>query len=78
MDRSAGNGVFPDGRPGALTRRRFLQLVGATAGPAAVLNVMTAWGQVPMGQSGPPQLQGNGNGTKVIVVGARPGGSVAA
>jgi hypothetical protein len=39
---------------------------------------MTAWGQVPMGQSGPPQLQGNGNGTKVIVVGAGPGGSVAA
>ncbi len=64
---------------GSLTRRRFLQTVGATAGSAAVLNILTAWGQVPAeGQQEPPKLDGNGEGTKVIVVGAGPGGAVAA
>jgi monoamine oxidase len=66
-------------RPGILTRRKFLQMVGATAGSAAVFNVLSAWGQVPMGgQTEPPKLDGNGEGTKVIVIGAGPGGSVAA
>lgn len=61
--------------PGSLTRRRFLQLVGATAGSAAALNMMAAWGLQPIeGQSKPPALDGNGNGTKVIVLGAGPGG----
>lgn len=54
-------------------------MVGATAGSAAALNVMMAWGQQPAeGQTAPPVLDGNGNGTKVIVLGAGPGGSVAA
>jgi monoamine oxidase len=66
-------------QPGILTRRRFLQMVGATAGSAAMFNVMSAWGQIPMeGQTEPPELDGNGEGTKVIVLGAGPGGAVAA
>lgn len=62
-----------------MTRRRFLELTGATLGSAAVLNVMHAWGQQqPGGQTAPPKLEGNGNGTKVIVIGAGPGGCPAA
>lgn len=38
-DRGAG--------PRGLTRRKFLQMVGATTGGAAVMNVMTAWGRFP-------------------------------
>jgi monoamine oxidase len=54
-------------------------MVGATAGSAAVFNVLSAWGQIPItGQTEPPKLQGNGDGTKVIVLGAGPGGSIAA
>ncbi|HWV22965.1 MAG TPA: FAD-dependent oxidoreductase [Thermomicrobiales bacterium] len=79
MDQQAHGSTHAVRQPGALTRRRFLQMVGATAGSAAVLNVLTAWGQVPIeGQSAPPKMDGNGNGTKVIVIGAGPGGSVAA
>lgn len=64
---------------GGFTRRKFLQLLGATTGGAAVLNTMTAWGQIPVGgQTTPPALDGNGNGTKVIVIGAGPGGCPAA
>ncbi len=75
MDRDM-HGQDPSVRqPGSLTRRRFLQLVGATAGSAAALNMMAAWGLQPMGgQSAPPALDGNGNGTKVLVLGAGPGG----
>lgn len=67
------------GGPRGLTRRRFLQMVGATTGGAAVMNVMTAWGQIPVAaQVAPPPLDGNGNGTRVIVLGAGPGGCPAA
>lgn len=66
-------------QPGSLTRRRFLQMVGATVGSAAVLNIMTAWGQQAIGgQTEPPKLDGNGNGTKVIVIGSGSGGCPAA
>jgi monoamine oxidase len=66
-------------RTGGLTRRKFLQMVGATTGGAAVMNIMTAWGQIPVAaQTTPPTLDGNGNGTRVIVVGAGPGGCPAA
>lgn len=65
--------------PGFLTRRRFLQLVGATAGSGAVMSAMGAWGHIPVSaQISPPQMDGNGNGTKVIVLGAGPGGCPAA
>ena len=74
-------GTVPDrgGDAAGITRRRFLQLVGTTVGSAAALNIMAAWGQQPIpGQVAPPKLQGNGNGTRVIVVGAGPGGCPAA
>ena len=65
--------------PGSLSRRQFLQMVGATAGSAAVMNIMTAWGQIPIeGQQAPPELDGSGAGKKIIVLGGGPGGSVAA
>ena len=58
-----------------LTRRRFLHLTGATLGSAGVLNMLNAWGQNAMdGLTEPPKLDGNGDGTKVIVIGAGPGG----
>lgn len=79
MDRNGqecGSGVHT---PGTITRRTFLKWVGATAGSAAALNVMAAWGQQPAeGQLSPPDLDGNGEGTRVIVLGAGPGGCAAA
>lgn len=79
MDHRAHERAAGVHQPGTITRRRFLQMVGATIGSAAALNVMTAWGQQAMGeQTGPPQLSGNGNGTRVIVLGAGPAGCVAA
>lgn len=62
-----------------LTRRRFLHMTGATLGSAGVLNLLNAWGQNAMdGLTEPPKLDGNGEGTKVIVIGAGPGGCPAA
>ena len=62
----------------SVSRRSFLKYVGATFGSTAALNVMAAWGQQPEGQINPPQLDGTGQGTKVIVLGAGPGGCAAA
>jgi monoamine oxidase len=79
MERSTVGRTDAGRQPGTLSRRKFLQIVGATSGSAAALNVMMAWGQQEIGgQSTPPALDGNGNGTKVIVLGAGPGGCVAA
>lgn len=66
--------------PGApLTRRRFLQMTGALIGSTSVLNMLNAWGQNAMdGLTEPPQLDGSGNGTKVIVIGTGSGGCPAA
>lgn len=65
--------------PGVLTRRRFLQLIGATAGSGAVASTMGAWGHIGIAaQTTPPVMDGSGNGTSVIVVGAGPGGCPAA
>jgi monoamine oxidase len=76
VEQGRGNAVR---QPGSLTRRRFVQMVGATVGSAAALNVMAAWGQQETsGQTEPPKLDGSGNGTKVIVLGAGPGGCAAA
>ncbi|MEJ7901654.1 MAG: flavin monoamine oxidase family protein [Thermomicrobiales bacterium] len=65
--------------PGVLTRRRFLQMLGVTAGSGAVASTMGAWGHIGIAaQTTPPMMDGSGNGTKVIVVGAGPGGCPAA
>ncbi len=57
----------------------FLQMVAATAGSTAMLNVMAAMGQQQVeGLTEPPKMDGNGEGTKVIVIGAGPGGCPAA
>jgi monoamine oxidase len=54
-------------------------MTGAMLGSAGVLNLLNAWGQNAMdGLTSPPQLDGNGEGTKVIVIGAGPGGCPAA
>ena len=69
----------PSVGPEGLTRRHFLQLLGATTGAGAVMSTMGAWGQIGMAaQTSPPVMDGSGNGTKVIVVGAGPGGCPAA
>lgn len=63
----------------SLTRRQFLHMTGVSIGSAGVLNMLNAWGQNSMdGLTEPPQWDGNGNGTKVIVVGSGPGGCPAA
>lgn len=58
---------------GVWTRRRFLQTIGASAGGgAAAMNVMSAWGMLPaqaLAQTEAPQLDGNAEGTNVIVIG---------
>lgn len=62
-----------------LTRRRFLQVLGATAGSAAVANAMAAWGHLGVSaQTEPPKLTGHVNGVKVVILGAGPGGCPAA
>ncbi|MDQ3525823.1 MAG: FAD-dependent oxidoreductase, partial [Chloroflexota bacterium] len=64
------------------TRRKFLQTIGASAGgAAAAMNVMSAWGMLPaqaLAQTEAPQLDGNAEGTSVIVIGTGAGGSAAA
>ena len=67
----------PDG--GALSRRTLVKLAGATLGAGAAMSLLTAWGQIPVpGQTSPPELSQNGKGTKVVVIGAGPGGCPAA
>jgi monoamine oxidase len=64
---------------GALSRRQFLKLLGAVGGGGAVMNAMTAFGMYHVSaQTEPPDLQGSGNGTKVVVLGGGPGGCPAA
>lgn len=66
---------------GVWTRRRFLKALGATTGGAAVTDVLSAWGILPaqaLAQTEPPQLDGNGQGTSVVVIGTGAGGSAAA
>jgi monoamine oxidase len=66
-------------RSAALTRRRFLQLIGSAGGAAAVMNTLAAWGLLgASAQETPPDLGGGGQGTKVIVIGAGAGGCGAA
>jgi len=54
-------------------------MLGASTGGGAVMSAMGAWGHIPVSaQVEPPQLDGSGNGTKVVVIGAGPGGCPAA
>lgn len=63
----------------ALTRRQFLHMTGMTLGSAGVFNMLNAWGQNAMdGLTEPPQMDGSGEGTKVIVIGTGSGGCPAA
>lgn len=66
---------------GRWTRRRFLQMVGAAGGSAAVYETMTALGLInqPTAFAGPPRVQaGVGEGQRVLVLGAGIGGLTAA
>jgi len=62
-----------------LTRRRFLEMVGAAGGVAAVYETMTALGWVGRteGYEGPPEIP-SGNSKTVLVLGAGVGGLTAA
>ncbi|MEZ4520724.1 MAG: flavin monoamine oxidase family protein [Thermomicrobiales bacterium] len=60
-----------------LTRRNFLQLLGVAGGSAAVFSAMNAWDLIPAAaQETPPDLEGGGNGTRIIILGAGPAGLV--
>lgn len=64
-----------------LTRRRFLELVGAAGGSAAMYETMTALGMIntPGPWQGPPKLRaGSGTGKTVLILGAGIGGLTAA
>lgn len=62
-----------------LTRRSFLKTIGAVSGGAAAYLAMDAWQMTgASGQEAPPPLEGQGNGTRVIVLGAGPAGLTAA
>jgi monoamine oxidase len=61
------------------SRREFLSLLSRTGGSAAVLTAMNAWGLVPASaQSAPPPLEGSGDGTSAVVLGAGLAGLTAA
>src|SRR3990170_1302278 len=66
------------GGGGPLTRRRFIQAVGAVGGTAAAWSAMTAWGHLAEAkQTAPPTLPGESGGASVIILGAGPAGLVA-
>lgn len=64
-----------------LTRRRFLERVGAAGGSVALYETMTALGLInlPDAWAGPPELpQGSGEGKSVVILGAGIAGMTAA
>lgn len=70
-----------DPRPGAWTRRRFLEAVGRAGGAAAVYETMTAMGllHVPPLFAGPVDIPNDfGKGTSVVILGAGIAGLTAA
>src|SRR5712692_2234924 len=74
-------GMADDSLRPALTRRRFINLVGKAGGVAAAYNTMAAMGlvAVPPAHAGPPALPGgSGRGTRVVVLGAGIAGMTAA
>src|SRR5690625_7640704 len=63
----------------SMTRRKFLHLVGATAGSAVLMQTMQGLGVLAESSyRGPLQLQGSSNGTKVLILGAGLAGVTAA
>ena len=66
-------------RRGSLTRRGFLKMLGAVGGTGMVLGTLDAWGMgMASAQEAPPTLEGGGNGTRVIILGAGVAGMTAA
>jgi monoamine oxidase len=66
---------------GGMSRRRFLEMVGMAGGAAAVYETMTAMGliNIPHASAGPPRIpKVEGNGKKVLILGAGVGGLTAA
>ena len=62
--------------PSALTRRRFLEQLGAVGGSSLVMTAMSSW-DLMAGQAGErPVLTGHPNKTKVLVLGAGVSGLV--
>lgn len=56
-----------------VTRRQFLQAVGAAGGAAAMMGAMTAWGHMGVSAAAltePPKLTTNGAGKSVVILGA--------
>lgn len=63
----------------ALTRRRFLKMMGAIGGATGVFSALEAWNMsVASGQTAPPPLEGSGSGVKVLILGAGPAGLTSA
>ena len=65
--------------PRSMSRRRFLQVLGATGGAAAAVGAMDAWGMMMASAAeAPPVLSGNADGRRVIILGAGLAGMTAA
>lgn len=65
--------------PSLRSRRQFLSLLGKTGGSAAVMTALNAWHLLGTPtRSAPPPLQGSGQGTRVVVLGAGLAGMTAA
>lgn len=70
--------VLRDTKGSPLTRRRFIQAATALGGTTASFSAMSAWGHLAEAQtSTPPPLEGGGDGTSVVILGAGPAGLVA-
>lgn len=71
------NRILSDTQGSPLTRRRFIQAISALGGTAASWSAMSAWGHLASAQTPvPPALEGGGNGTSVVILGAGPAGLV--
>lgn len=76
-----GAGAGDAAPPEAMSRRRFLEKVGAVGGAAAVYQTMVAMGllRVPEAWAGPPQIaEGEGKGKSVLILGGGVAGLTAA
>ena len=66
-------------RPGRPTRRDLLAMIGATAGGAVMYQAMASLGLAQDSPyTGPPKLEGDVNGTTVLILGAGLAGMTAA
>lgn len=71
-----GNIATPSG---PLTRRHFLQALGAVGGAGMMMSGLSAFGiGIASAQDTPPSLSGNGNGKRVVILGAGLAGLVSA